>query len=149
MGGKYQLTNMLEGGADQFKGQNNPASKSKMSEQKRRDKARKGAIITVELGLLKGENHPLYGKGHSEESRCKISANHADCSGANNSKAKQWKIINPQGEVFTIEGTLEKFCQQHALSYRKMIRSANKGKIKTVNSPATLNTLHWEIIRYD
>lgn len=33
---------------------------------------------------MKGENHPLYGKGHSEESRRKISDNHADVSGKKN-----------------------------------------------------------------
>jgi len=43
---------------------------------------------------MKGENHPLYGKHHSEKSRQKISENHADFSGENNSRSKlTWKIV--------------------------------------------------------
>ena len=36
----------------------------------------------------KGENNPFYGKKHTEETRKKISGNHADVSGENNPKAK-------------------------------------------------------------
>lgn len=38
---------------------------------------------------ISGENHPMYGKHHTEEAKKKISENHWDCSGENN--PKYWK----------------------------------------------------------
>lgn len=36
--------------------------------------------------------------------------------GADNNRAKQWKLISPQGDEFIICGTLNQFCEEHGLS---------------------------------
>lgn len=45
---------------------------------------------------LVGENHPLYGKHHTEETRKKISKNHADFTGDKSSSAKQVYFVEGQ-----------------------------------------------------
>lgn len=58
----------------------------------------------------------------------------SESSGEHNSRAKQ--------------GTLKVFCNQNGLSYGKMMRSVNMGKITESRSSSTSNTLHWEIQSY-
>ena len=48
---------------------------------------------------MKGENNPFYGKKHSEETRKKMSENHANVWGGNSSSAKKVRCIET-GEIF-------------------------------------------------
>lgn len=51
----------------------------------------------------KGENNPFYGKKHTEDSKKKISEHHYDCSGVNNSQAKIYRVITPEGVEVVIK----------------------------------------------
>jgi hypothetical protein len=64
---------------------------------------------------LKGENHPLYGKGHSQESKDKISAHHIDISGFKNPNCKLWIILDPNGKRFEIKENKHTFCKRHGI----------------------------------
>jgi hypothetical protein len=127
-------------------GGNNPASKINMPYCKILDKAKKAARTTVRLGLLKGPNHPLYGKGHSTISKIKISKNHACCAGRDNSRAKKWIIISPDGIKYTCEGNLNKFCQKHGISHHTLKRNRGTGPITNViGSGLSKKTRGWSI----
>jgi hypothetical protein len=62
-----------------------------------------------------GELHPLYGKGHSEKSRAKISANHADFSGIKNGRAMSYRFRAPTGEETIVTGGFKQFCKENGL----------------------------------
>lgn len=47
--------------------------------------------------VLRGKEHPLYGVGHTDETRMKISENHAPCSGSDNANSKNCVIIFEDG----------------------------------------------------
>ena len=53
---------------------------------------------------FKGEGNPFYGKKHTQESKIKISKNHADVSGKNNPSANIYKIIKPNGDILYMCG---------------------------------------------
>ena len=61
---------------------NNPLTKKKMSENH---------------ANIKGENHPFYGKQHTEETKKKMSENHSDFSGSKNPQANMVICIYPDG----------------------------------------------------
>jgi group I intron endonuclease len=65
----------------------------------------KGKVISEEQRrnhslLMRGENHPMYGKKNSEETRRKISLNHADISGDKNPRARK-VICTETGRIWT------------------------------------------------
>jgi hypothetical protein len=64
----------------------------------------------VDESFLKGENHPMYGKNHSEETCDKISKNHADVSGENNGM----------------------YGKNHSEETRKKISESKKGQLKGI-----------------
>ena len=68
----------------------------------------------LDESFLKGENHPMYGKNHSEETLKKISENHADVSGEN----------NPM------------YGKNHSEETRKKISEAKAGQLKGVKKSA-------------
>jgi len=71
-----------------------------------------------------GELHPLYGIGHTDETRKKISKNHADISGEKNPKSKLIFIFNKNGEkVFETNGNFKSFCKSHKLPFEKLKHS--------------------------
>lgn len=64
----------------------------------------KGKVISkaqreLQSFLMKGEKHPMYGKKNSEQTRKKISLNHADVSGGNNPRAKK-VICTETGKIW-------------------------------------------------
>jgi hypothetical protein len=63
------------------------------------------------------ELHPLYGKGHTNEARLKIAANHADVSGSLNGRARWFEFTSPDGEVTRVFGGFKKFCEEHGLPH--------------------------------
>lgn len=128
-------------------GSNNIASKKNMSADMLIKKAKKAAMTTKLYGLLKGYKHPLFNKGHTEQARLKIKQNHCDSSGKNNSHAKKWQLINPDGVIFLCHGNLKEFCINNKLSLSMLKNNRNKGIIKDVTKKTdlTLNTLNWTI----
>lgn len=108
----------------------------------------KGARTVRELGILKGENHPLFGIGHSEKAKKRIKENHADCSGCKNSRAKEWKLTSPNGEEFTIKGELQKFCLERNIAIGMLKLHKNKVVEKTIKykiSEMGENTYGWKL----
>jgi hypothetical protein len=126
---------------------NNPCSHKNMSMQQITEKNRKSGDTTKLRGSLKGENHPLYDVGHTDESRLKIKLNHARCDGEFNSHAKRWVIISPENEMFNVHGNLKGFCKSHNLPLMSFQRRVNKGKIVD-GKGSTLCLNGWEL-RYD
>jgi len=89
---------------------------------------------------MKGENHPLYGKTHSDEAREKISKNHIDVSGSNNPRAKHIWLKTPDDKLYKTFGTLKIFCITYNLSYCTVMRQLRQ------NIPALYGSFHgWEI----
>lgn len=115
-----------------------------IEEQKRRHA--KGSATTKRLGLLKGENHPCFGKPNSKKRKAILSKRHT---GAGNSHAKKWEAISPAGERYLIQGVMKRFCIEHKLSYATVMREKNKGSISArLTSKVTdlsSNTVGWKI----
>jgi len=131
--------------SERMSGPNNPFLK--LTKEQRKLASQKSAETTKRLGLLKGTNHPLYGKRHTKESKLKIKQNHAPCNGENNSHAKKWILENPNNMIYYVQGTLKKFCIEHNISYSVLIR--NRGiKIVSVfgKTETCINTIGWRLI---
>ena len=79
------------------------------------------AKTTVERGSLRGSNHPLYGKTHTDEVKQMLSINHVDVNGENNPRAKRWEIVSPLNMKYSICGNLKHFCKENKLSYRNFV----------------------------
>lgn len=95
----------------------------------------------------KGTNYREIGTfKHSEETKQLFKKSR---SGAGNCRAKIFKIISPNNEIFIVHGELRKFCDNHFLSYKSMINNLNKGIILENNyskrTESTFNTIGWEI----
>lgn len=76
---------------------------------------------------LRGRNHPLYGKARTKSTRRKISENHADVSGSNNTNAKIIRLRDPKGNEYITHGSLRSFCKTHNLGYSTVCRQLHKG----------------------
>lgn len=74
---------------------------------------------------VSGENHPLFGVGHSATSRQKISLNHADVSGKNNGRARWFRFTAPNGDVYEVLGEFKKFCAEMNLPLGTMSHVVN------------------------
>jgi hypothetical protein len=61
------------------------------------------------------ELHPMFGRKHTNASRVKISANHADVSGEKNGRAIWYRFTSPDGKKHDIFGGFRKFCEEHDL----------------------------------
>ena len=118
-----------------------------MTKEQIKERNAKSAETTKRLGLLRGENHPLYNMGHTEETKIKIAMNHADVSGANNGRAKKWQIVSPDGTIYYIEGTLKQFCIKHNISINILKKNVNKviNKIYRTTTKSS-NTVGWKLI---
>lgn len=92
------------------------------------------------IPIMIGKNHPLYGKPRPLEVRNKISANHAECGGANNSNAKTFVLTDNQGRDYKVTGVLKRFCKEHKLGYSTVCR-----QLLTGVKPQTGNFVGWEI----
>lgn len=75
--------------------------------------------------VMLGKDHPLYGQPRPKEVRQKISDNHADMSGSNNTNAKTIILITPAGERIVCYGNFKEVCKQHNLAYSTMNRALN------------------------
>lgn len=77
---------------------------------------------------MTGENNIMYGKKHTDMSKQKIKDKHKtiDFNKGNNPNAKVWKIIDPNGNVFIIKGTLQEFCDINGFSSWTLAECAKK-----------------------
>jgi hypothetical protein len=70
----------------------------------------------------------LTGRIISEEARKNMSLNHANFSGGNNPRAKKWKIQDPNGKTYIVEGEMTEFCLKHNLPASTMRGLGRTGK---------------------
>jgi hypothetical protein len=71
---------------------------------------------------LFGKDHPHYGKPRSIATRRKISQNHKNMQGKNNTNAKTIIIITPNGNIIKCVGNFKLTCQTLKLPYSTMNR---------------------------
>lgn len=98
--------------------------------------------------ILKGANHPGFGKTRDQKTIDKIKLNHQDVRGKNNPRAKKWRIIDPQKKIYIIEGSLKSFCEEHKLALGVLKRIRGKGPYKLERSHTkgyAKNTEGWSI----
>ena len=77
--------------------------------------------------ILTGEQHPLYGVGHTDATRTKISVNHANVNGARNPRAREYDIIFTDGRTERTD-CLKLWATEHGYVYRSLmnIRRGNR-----------------------
>jgi hypothetical protein len=102
-----------------------------------------------------GEKNPRYGDHrnyielHGEEKAKQLSKLFSDNrEGSDNSNAKRWKLINPVGKEFYVNGTLKKFCIENNLSvWALKFYKGTPFKPKMINNKRfkerTFNTIGW------
>lgn len=67
-----------------------------------------------------GTLHPLFGVSRSEETRKKVSLNHADVSGSKNPRARRIVIISPEGIEYYSFGNFKELCHSLGLSWQSI-----------------------------
>ncbi len=141
-----------------FPGELNPMYGRKHSEEtknKIRQKAlgRKRSVESKNKNIdrNKGEKNPFYGKKHTPETLAKIAKTIQ-----NRMPLKifhtSYKIVDPNGIEYIINGKLDDLLKKHELSRSKMFRSMNLGKISTfaynnMTTKYTINCIGWSITR--
>ena len=77
--------------------------------------------------LFKGENNPRYKAIVSKQTRDKISKSHkGSWTDMKNPKAKVWKVIDPAGREYIVNGTLHKFCRDENIGCADALKQAGK-----------------------
>lgn len=81
------------------------------------------AAVDGKFGVrLVGNEHPLFGKQRTAETKHKISLNHANMRGPNNTNAKTIIVTAPNGERTACFGNFKEFCISNTLPYSTMNR---------------------------
>jgi group I intron endonuclease len=85
--------------------------------------------------IMSGSAHPLYGIGHSDDTRQLLRDNHHDVSGFNNPmygrvgednpKSVKFKAVDPNGNVYVVRG-INNFASQHNLTGSLIIQVLKK-----------------------
>ena len=89
-----------------------------------------------------GENHPMFGKHHPENTIKKMSnIKKGKYKGDKNGNAKVFTILSPSNQIYTTKGSLKQFCKNNNLSY-----SALRKTITNKNSPTKGKTKGWKIL---
>ena len=95
---RYKTLNIQNGYNVAEGGYNNPfagKTEKEMDEFKRK-------VSESRKGQMTGESNPFYGKQHSQETKNKISKNHANVNGENNPRAKMTIQYDKQGKIIKI-----------------------------------------------
>jgi hypothetical protein len=82
--------------------------------------------------VMRGSDHPLYGIGHSDETKKLLRLNHHDVSGANNPKAKRITIVTPNGETYQSFGNLDQVCKQIEIPSHVISNMLHLGKSELI-----------------
>ena len=95
------------------------------------------------------EKHPLWGKGHTEESKRKISENrdYTGISGVNNYNTRTWQFTSPEGIEYIFKDSVVNFCKKHNLCVDTVNKHKNTGVVFTKHKRAdsTYNSVDgWE-----
>lgn len=100
-----------------------------------------------------GELHHNYGKPMSEQQKQKLSE-YAKLTqgGANNKKATEYHLIDPEGNKHIVIGGFEKFCNDNNISEGILRYNMGKGVIKSLqNNPKmtdkSFNTIGWSVTK--
>lgn len=73
---------------------------------------------------VSGKKNPMYGRHHSDSSKQKMSQSLKGLQvGEKNPNASTWKLTDPQGIEYIIQGTLKSFCQEQNLPYATVRKS--------------------------
>lgn len=92
---------------------------------------------------VSGEKNPMYGKHHSEESKLKMSQNRHDKTGADSPFAKRIRCIETD-EIFGCVKDAAKWC---GLASHSSISRYLGGRSKSAGThPETKEKLHWEYV---
>jgi len=105
-------------------------------------------IIKEKMSLSKlGSKNNRFGIKHTEETKLKMSDNHADFKKSNHPQAISFLITSPEGVDYKIKGTFKSFCKQHKLSHHVMRENINKGVINNITHKRSLRHNGWVINR--
>lgn len=112
--GKKQSQETIEKRSRVLSGSGNPNYGKKFSLEYRKK------LSDAHIGIQAGENHPMFGKHHSEESKGKIAASlkKKGFVGRNSHNSKNYKnlqLISPEGILFTEIECLTSFCLEYNL----------------------------------
>lgn len=94
---------------------------------------KKGHVLSAETRskmstTRTGAGNGMHGRRHSEGARRLMSERHHDCAGALNANAKRFVIQSPTGELYTVVGSLTKFCAEHNLEYTTLLKTHSTGR---------------------
>ena len=123
----------------------------------------------IQKELVKTRPNPMKGKHHTEETKKKLSEKQKGHSnmpkelwykfsnpGCKNPQARKYLFINPNGEIFRVDGNFKGFVKEMQLSYDTCLEFRDKGKIpepKNIKhnrmSSERLNSIGWEVKRND
>jgi len=84
------------------------------------------------LPIMRGKDHPLYGIGHSPETKRKISKNHHNVTGPNNPRARNITIIDVLGNEYHAHGNLPEVCKSLNMSTNSIYTMLSQGKTEFV-----------------
>jgi len=83
----------------------------------------------------------MFGKNHSDEAKKIIGKASSERSqGADNSNAKTWEIIDPNGKQYIVKGGIESFAQKHGVSGWTLAEMAKKPHYQ----PKQGRTMGWQ-----
>jgi hypothetical protein len=89
---------------------------------------------------VSGEKNGFYGKTHSKE----FKSEHSERMKGNKNNSKTYKLLDPQGKEFIVEGRLYKFCEENGLPRATVEAILYKGKV-----PKKGKAAGWKIERIE
>ena len=98
---------------------------------------------------MSGDNNPNYGNRWSDEQKKHLSEyRKGRCSGGENSNAKVWKLISPEGMMYDIHGNLKNKCNELNIFMSTLKKHINEKvpKPKIIHGrykEKTVNTIGW------
>lgn len=118
----------------------------------------KGGRTSYTAERNKKISEALSGVAKTEDHKRKISKSKIGVvSGANNPKAKNWKLIDPSGKEYSTRGNLQKYCKELGLCWAALSRNLGMvvGNISPkyrdngnpMNRVMRTNTIGWKLIK--
>lgn len=107
-------------------------------------------LRTINLGKPMSEeskkklSKSLTGRTVSKEAKKNMALNHANVKGKNNPRSKKWKVQDPDGNVYIIEGEMTNFCLENNLPASTMRSMGRKNY-----SPSSGKCAGWKVSLLD